>query len=172
MLSVFRKLIQYEFGKSSYHKFSLLSLKYFEKKYLSDNNGSKGFDDKEQSYTMWLIPIYEDIYSKIIEMDKESIDKMRDRLYETVELGIKIRENFVPTLLFFLAAVSLVFIQNPINIITWIGIILMTLCFAYKTAEYLINKYCLIDKKIIMIYKLVLDTIYLMEEIEDIKEIE
>ncbi|NLJ89570.1 MAG: hypothetical protein GX323_01605 [Clostridiales bacterium] len=168
MVSVFRKLIQYEFGKSSYQKFSLLSNKYFKNKYLNDS-GNRKSEGKDEHYNIWLIPIYEDIFSRVVEKDKESIEKMRARLYKTVEEGIKIRENFIPAMLFFISTTILVFIQNPLNIITWIGILLMSVCFLYKTAEYLINKYCVIDKKIIMIYKLVLDTIYLLEELEEIK---
>ncbi len=173
MLNVFQKLIQNEFGKSSYYKFSLLSNKYYENKYLNDINHAKDekdYNEKVQQYNSWLIPIYEDIIGKIRERDKESIDKMRNSLYETVQLGIQIRENFIPGMLFFLSAVLLVYIQNPKTIITWGGILLMSLCFVYKTVEYLINKYCLVDRKIIMIYKLALDTIYILEELEENEE--
>lgn len=167
MRSVFQILIQSEFGKSSYHKFSLLSNKYFENKYIRDNNETKDDNEKELPYNSWLIPIYEDIFNRIRKKDKETLDNMRDRLNETVELAIRIKRNFIPAMLFFIVAVFLVYFQNPNTTVTFIGIGLMTLSFIYKIAEYLMNKYCLIDKKIIMIYKLVLDTIYILEEIEE-----
>jgi hypothetical protein len=158
MESVFKRLIRFEFGEKSYYKFFLLCKMYFENKYLKSEDN--------QNIDSWLLPIYIDIFEQVKEKEPDAVNKMRDRLKEALELGIRIKRNFIYAFLFFLGAVLLIFMQGFPIIITWVSITAMVICFLFKVYEYVINKYCLIDLQIIMVYKLVLDTVSSLEEIK------
>lgn len=158
MENVFKRLILNEFGKKAYYKFFLLCKIYIENKYI------KG--ESSQNLNSWLLPIYIDIYEQIKDEKPETVEKMRLRLKHAIDLGIRIKKNFIYAFLFYLGGVFLILVQKINPLISLISISAMTLCFLYKVMEYFVNKYCLIDIQIIMVYKLVLDT---METIENIR---
>jgi hypothetical protein len=145
MANVFKKLIRKELGEKNYHRYS-----YFIKKNI-DNRIS-------DSQT-----IYNDMYEKLKYRDLKSISKMHNRLNDTMLLAFRISKNFFFAFLFYLLATVYLIFRAMIPELTAISLILVNICFVYKTYEFVSNKFCYIDAQIVLVYKAVLDRIILNE---------
>lgn len=145
MANVFKKLIRKELGETNYHRYSSFIKKNVENR-------------MSESQT-----IFNDMYEKLKYRDIKSISKMHNRLNDTMLLAFRISKNFLFAFMFyFLAAVYLIMrAMNPE--LTALAIILVTICFVYKTYEFISNKFCYIDAQIVLVYKAVLDRIILNE---------
>jgi hypothetical protein len=145
MANVFRKLISKELGAVNYHR-------YFS--FVRRNLESKNSDSQV---------LYNDIYEKLKYRDIKSITKMHNRLNDTMLLAFKISKNYFFSFIIYLIASVYLIARDIRPELTMISLILLNLCFVYKTYEFIVNKFCYIDAQIILIYKTVLDRIILNE---------
>lgn len=145
MSSVFKKLISKELGLSNYERYFF---------FLKMNIGIKNHDNKL---------LYNDMYEKLKNRDLRSIALMHDRLNETILLAFRISKTYLYAFLFFLAVCVFLVLKNLNPVVTIVALLSIVLCFAYKTYEFIINKFCYIDAQMILIYKAVLDFIILSE---------
>lgn len=145
MSNVFKKLISKELGEINYHRyFSFVK---------------KSMDTKIADSQV----IYNDMYEKLKYRDYRSITKMHNRLNDTMLLAFRISKNFFFAFLVYLGA-SIFLIVNVIQpLVTVTALILLNICFIYKTYEFLANKFCYIDAQIVLVYKAVLDRIIINE---------
>lgn len=97
------------------------------------------------------------MYDKLKDKDLRVIKRMHERLNDAMLLALRISKTYLFTFLFYLGAVIFVFGVGLQPILMVIGLILMTLCFLFKTYEFIVNKYCFIDAQIVLVYKAVLD---------------
>lgn len=139
MTNVFRKLIRKEFGEECYNQYFDCFRKNIEKKVS---------DSKE---------IYEDISKRLEEKDKQSLDKMQRRLNDTLIYAVRINKTYFLLFIVYLFASIYLIIQNLNPAVTIGALLLLSVCFVSKTYEYILNKYCYIDARIILIYKTVLE---------------
>ncbi|MDF2542994.1 MAG: putative rane protein [Herbinix sp.] len=146
MSSVFKKLISKELGEYNYHRYFSFVKKNLENKKIDSHM------------------IFNDMYDKLKYRDLKSITKMHDRLNDTMLLAFRISRNYFVSFLFFLGAVIFLIAKALQPEITIIALILMNVCFIYKTYEFLVNKFCYIDAQIVLVYKAVLDRIILGEK--------
>lgn len=145
MSNVFKKLISRELGEVNYHRyFSFVK---------------KGIELKKADSQI----IFNDMYEKLKFRDLKSITKMHSRLNDTMLLAFRISKNFFFAFLFYLAASIFLIAKSLQPEITIVALILMNVCFVYKTYEFLSNKFCYIDAQIVLVYKAVLDRIILNE---------
>ncbi|BBF45410.1 hypothetical protein lbkm_4177 [Lachnospiraceae bacterium KM106-2] len=159
MASVFKKLISKELGEPSYDKYFFSYQKRFE-----EQNGESGkLDNKE---------VYDDIYSKLKDKDITDLHHMLDRLSDAMYAAVRISKNYSFEFFFYLAAIVFLIVQGIAPIILLPSIAVMTICFLYKTYEYIVNQYCFIDAHIVLIYKTVLDRLILKYNIDKAKSIE
>lgn len=149
MTSVFKKLISRELGESKYNKYFFC----YQKLILDKKYESKKFDNKE---------IYDDIYEMLKDKDQEDLKSMLERLLDAMCLALKISRNYIFTFIVYLLAAAFIIFQGLLPVITVMGLILMSLCFIYKTYEFVVNKYCFIDAHIVLVYKSVLDRLLLL----------
>ena len=151
MSNVFKKLISKELGEVNYHR-------YFSA--VKKNEDSKMIDSQL---------IYNDIYEKLKYRDLKAITKMHSRLNDTMLLAFRITKNFFFAFMFYLA-VSIYLIAREIRPeLTILALILMNVCFVYKTYEFIANKFFYIDAQIVLVYKAVLDKIILNERRNTLK---
>lgn len=145
MSNVFKKLISKELGEINYHH-------YFS--FVKKNIETKKSDSQV---------IYNDMYEKLKMRDIKSITKMHNRLNDTMMLAFRISKTYFFAFLFYLVA-SIYLIARAIPPeLTIIALVLINLCFIYKTYEFVANKFCYIDAQIVLVYKTVLDRIILNE---------
>jgi len=145
MGNVFKKLISKELGEVNYHR-------YFS--FVRKNIESRKSDSQV---------LYNDMYEKLKYRDIKSITKMHNRLNDTMMIAFRISKNFLFSFLMYLFASIYLIAKDIRPELTIIALILMNLCFIYKTYEFVANKFCYIDAQIVLIYKTVLDRIILNE---------
>lgn len=141
MANVFKKLISKELGEVNYHRYSS-----FIKRSMVNKKGESQL-------------LFNDMYEKLTTRDIKSIAKMHERLNDTMLLAFRISKNYFFALIFFSTA-SLFIISKELQPMFMVGsLILMSICFTYKTYEFIANKFCYIDAQIVLVYKTVLDRI-------------
>jgi hypothetical protein len=145
MSNVFKKLISKELGDINYHR-------YFS--FVKKNAEAKIGDSQT---------IYNDMYEKLKYRDFRSITKMHNRLNDTMLLAFRISKHFFMAFLVYLAASIFLIVKGLRPELTIVALILMNMCFIYKTYEFVSNKFCYIDAQIVLVYKAVLDRIILNE---------
>lgn len=148
MASIFRKLISKEFGKNNYDKYFYC----YQKLIANKTYDHRKLDNEE---------IFNDMYEYLKDKDIIFLTKMLDRLADTMNLALRISKTYIFTLVCYILASLFIVSQGLVLIATLTSIILMSVCFIYKTYEYVVNKYCFIDAHIIIIYKSVLDKLIL-----------
>jgi hypothetical protein len=88
---------------------------------------------------------------------------MHNRLNDTMLIAFRISKNFFFAFLVYLGA-SIFLIASELHpMVTAGALVLMNMCFVYKTYEFLANKFCYVDAQIVLVYKAVLDSILLNE---------
>jgi len=145
MSNVFKKLISKELGEVNYHR-------YFS--FIKRNIDNRTSDSQI---------IFNDMYDKLKYRDLKSLTKMHERLNDTMLLAFRISKNYFFAFLFYLIASIYLIIKTARPELTILALILMNLCFVYKTYEFVANKFCYIDAQIILVYKAVLDRIIISQ---------
>lgn len=142
MKSVLGKLIQQEFGQERYQLYT------------------KKLNNKES------MDIFCDIYNELRHQSPAGLNQALKKLLESVQVSIKISKNFwYISLGYFVTVLTLLFMSIPWFVMAGtIGV--ATICYFYKIVEYLKNKYCDKDVRIVLIYKIAL--FHLMEEKSDV----
>jgi len=146
MSSVFKKLISREFGENNYNKYFFVCQKGLHNKVL---------DNKE---------IYNDIYDKLKNKDKEIITKMQGRLNDSIMLTLRISKTYFLYFVYVLGAIFFLLTKGINPVILGISIAAIIIVFLTKTYEFIVNKYCFIDAHIVLIYKTVLEKMLVTRE--------
>nr|MBP3598435.1 hypothetical protein [Eubacterium sp.] len=129
MKSVLGKLIQKEFGRNKYKMYC---------------------DKLEQKECM---DIFCDIYFDLIKVSEEKRSAKLVHLLKTVQLSVKISQIFLYiTVAYALAAIRLVTMSLTVEYKVC-AIILLTSVYIYKFVEYIKNRYCTRDVRLVLIYK-------------------
>lgn len=132
MTSVLGKLICRELGKEKYNR-------YFQ--YLGGKQSTEVFCD---------------IYLELCEKDPQILNEMLVRLLETVHLSVRISKRFIFAVLFYLVTITVMLLILPINFVFILASTAATMCLIYKAGEFLRNRYCDKDIRMVLIYKSVL----------------
>ena len=90
-------------------------------------------------------------------------DSIVDRIENLLESKQLINKNYVFAVIFYLVSVTFIIAQGLVPFVTIIAIGAMSICFLYKTYEFVVNKYCYIDAHIIIVYKEVLDQLLIQK---------
>ena len=106
--------------------------------------------------------VFCDIYEKLSHSSEEELDLALKGLLDTVQQSIGISRNFIYIVAGFAVTVlTLVFLQLP-AVVFAITAVTAGLIFLYKTCEFVKNRYCDRDIRIVLIYKIAL--FHLLEE--------
>lgn len=145
MASIFKKLISKELGENSYNKYFFVCQKSLQ---------NKKFDSKE---------IYNDIYEHLKNKDRITIKKMQVRLNDAMFLAVRTCKTYFFSFLFYIGAIFYLLTKDISPLLTFLSILLMSICFLVKTYQFIVNKYCFIDAQIVLVYKSVLEKILLID---------
>lgn len=138
MKSVLGKLIQQEFGREGYAR------------YTEKLNNKQSMD------------IFCDIYEKLRHESSDDLNFALKKLLESVQISIRISRNFLYiTLGFVVTLTTLILLELPIIVFIFAGGATI-ISFGYKTIEFFRNRYCDRDIRIVLIYKIAL--FHLLEE--------
>lgn len=147
MANVFRKLISKELGEINYHRYS---------SYIK-----RSMENKKSNSQI----IFNDMYEKLAVRDIKSIAKMHERLNDTMILAFRISKNYFFAFLFYLASSIFLMAKGIQPELMVLALSVMSMCFIYKTYEFVANKFCYVDAQIVLVYKTVLDQIILNEHL-------
>ena len=147
MASVFKKLISRELGEMNYNRYFFCYQR---------GIANKTCNSKE---------IYNDIYDKLKDKDERVIKSMHERLNDSMILALRISRSYLFTFLFFLGAVVFILGIGMKPILVVAGLVIVTICFLFKTVEFFVNKYCFIDAQIVLVYKAVLDELLMSKRL-------
>lgn len=153
MNNVFNKLIRKELGEVNYHRYFIFV--------------RKSMRTEERSNTQ---AIFNDMYDKLRYRDKKAITKMHNRLNDTMLLALRISRTYLASFIFYVVVSIFLLMKGlypPIAIAAILGI---SICFIYKTYEFIAHKVCYVDAQIVLVYKAVLDRILLGEKISANKD--
>lgn len=146
-MNVFRKCLRKEFGKSRYGFYVLLCQEELRKQ------------ESLQELHLDSKAVYQDMYEYVKKMEKEEIVQRKENLMMTLVQAFQIGRQFWFVFLFYLMA-SLVLILMGLNpTVTSVSLVLMGICFLYKTYEFVCNKFCFVDAYLMMVYKTVLERV-------------
>lgn len=139
MQGEFKRLLLKEFGRNNY--------KFFVTQILND----KSTDE------ILSIPVIRIMMKSLLTRSDEELNKMEHRLNETMLISYKISRGFVPYFLCSLLAVIFIQVISTNMIIMLLSIFLVSLCLGARLTQYVINKYCYVDARLILSYKVSLD---------------
>ena len=138
MKSVLGKLIQQEFGREGYAR------------YTEKLNNKQSMD------------IFCDIYEKLRHESSEDLNYALKKLLLSVQSSIRISRNFLYIVFgFAVTMITLLLLGLPMAVLVVAGGA-AGICFGYKTIEFFRNRYCDRDIRIVLIYKIAL--FHLLEE--------
>lgn len=132
MTSVLGKLICRELGREKYRDYT---------KYLKEKRST---------------PVFIDLYFELRKRDEEAQALMLIRLLDTVQLSVRISRRFSLAVFFYVLVMAALIFLLPFNLIFFIAAAVCTGCILYKAIEFMINRYCDRDIRMILIYKSVL----------------
>ncbi len=106
--------------------------------------------------------IFCDIYENLRHENSDNLNLALRDLLETVQVSIRISKNFwYISIGCFVTIATLLFLGLP-AVILYTALAATGLCYVYKVVEFMCNRYCDRDVKIVLIYKIAL--FHLLEE--------
>ncbi|MCH5264911.1 MAG: hypothetical protein J1F02_03355 [Lachnospiraceae bacterium] len=138
MKSVLGKLIQQEFGRECYEIYA---------------------EKLEQKESM---DIFCDIYEKLCSKSPAHLNLALKNLLDSVQVSIRISRNFLYITIGYLMALVVLFLLGTASVILYPAVAAVSVCYGYKWVEFMRNRYCDRDVRIVLIYKIAL--FHLLEE--------
>lgn len=143
-MNSFKKLLRSEFGKKKYDGFA---------EYVHKYCGPEVKECKE---------LYDEIYRHCNKMDSERIIGMQIRLNDVMFSAFHIGKSYSMVFFIYLAAW---FFLLAADLHTWVllgAIGALTVCFGFKTYQFIANRCTYVDARIIETYRLVLERILIL----------
>lgn len=156
MANVFKKLLSKEFGRGRYENFYICYQKLLVENKLDNSN----LENQE---------IFKDIYQELKNDDTIDLENKLERLLETMILAFRINKHYIFAIAAYIFGFAFLVFQNLQFDITIGALTAISVCFLYKTYEFIINRYCYIDAYIMIVYKAVLDKILVTRQGETMK---
>lgn len=144
----YRRLLKSQFGKKSYAGF-VRSVK-------------AGLN----STTIIQKDVYHEIYHRLKTLQPGALIGKHRQLEDVIAHVVRIGRMYSLAAGVYLAALAVLMLYGTVPLYTFIGIILLTLTFAVKTGEYLGNKFCYVDVRIMINYKTALEHLILESEVQ------
>lgn len=139
MKGEFKRLLLREFGRNNY--------RYFVTQILNDKSKDE----------ILSLPVIKIMMAMLMARSIEELDIMESRLDEAMLLSYKICKGFFPFLFCSILSIIIVqFVSNSFGI-SFVSISLITVCLIFRLFQFLINKFCYIDARLILSYKISLD---------------
>lgn len=145
-MNVFKEYLNQEFGKAKYSRyFTSVKNSLNDKSYEARKKGSE--------------ELYRELFFDLKDASDTALKEKLESLIEAMCLAVRIHRQYLFVVVFYIGSCLFLIAKQLDGRITLLSLILMSLCFLYKTWEFVVNKYCYVDANIILVYKSVLDRI-------------
>ncbi len=144
-MNVFRKCLRREFGENQYGMYVLMCQEQLDQQ------------REQEEINLDGKAVYQDMYEHVMKMEKDEINERKEALMMTLVKAFQIGRQFWFVFLFYLMASFFLIALGLQPVVTYVGLILMGMCFLYKIYEYVSNKYCFVDAYLVMVYKTALE---------------
>ncbi len=148
MKGEFKKLLLSEFGSSKYENMLIEIRKN---------------DDGEIICSNIVINMLDILLNK----SSNEIENMTQRLYDTLRIAYKKSRGFMPLLLSSLITLLLVVFLKPESPLNTLFPAIIIILLIIKAAEIILNRYCYMDARLILSYKVSLDIVNYLREKKD-----
>lgn len=139
MKGEFKRLLLKEFGRTNY--------KYFVSQILAD----------KESDEILSVPVIKSMTKSLVLKSNGELSLMEERLNEAMLSSYHICRGFIPYLLSSVLVVMLIQFIVGTNVILFISAASVLVCLSLRLTQYIINKYCYIDARLILSYRISLD---------------
>lgn len=144
----YRKLLKSQFGKKNYADFV------------------RSVKTGLSSSSLIHKGVYQEMYHKLSYLQQGTLVGQHRQLEDVILRVMRIGRMYSLAVTVYLLSVLLLLLYGTVPVFTGIGLSLVTLAFAVKTAEYLGNKFCYIDVRIIITYKTALERLIMEAEVQ------
>ena len=140
LFNVLKKTLKKEFGYKKYEQYAT-----------SIRRGIR----ESKAYST---DIFDDIYNIVKEKNEEDLNKMQQRLNESLLDAFHISRNYMGAFIAYLIAFCIMG-SYAIQMVAIPGMLVISVLFLIKTYEFVVNKFCYIDAHMVLIYKSVLERV-------------
>lgn len=106
--------------------------------------------------------IFCDIYRNLCQQSKEDLNDALKELLGYVQMSIRISRNFLYITMGYIVALAMLLLLELSWMILLPSVTVISVCYLYKLVEFVRNRYCDRDVRIVLIYKIAL--FHLLEE--------
>lgn len=106
--------------------------------------------------------IFCDIYRNLCQQSQEDLNNALKELLGYVQMSIRISRNFLYITMGYMVAMAMLLLMELSWVILLPSLAVVSICYAYKLIEFVRNRYCDRDVRIVLIYKIAL--FHLLEE--------
>ena len=138
MNGVFKKLLRKELGIRRYESYC---------------NDIRKLEDR----TVYTAKLYIDIYQMLAKQDVASLEKRKANMEEAILRTFDICRQYIIVLFASVVTLFLLYFINPAQEILMSLSIIWFLGFGAKTLEYITNRFCFVDAKLMLVYQAVLE---------------
>lgn len=106
--------------------------------------------------------IFCDIYRNLCQQSQEDLNNALKELLGYVQMSIRISRNFLYITMGYMVAMVMLLLMELSWVILLPSLSVVSICYVYKLIEFVRNRYCDRDVRIVLIYKIAL--FHLLEE--------
>lgn len=140
VFNVLKKLLKKEFGRDKYEQYA---------RFIRQN-----VKDAEEDYS----EIFNDLYGLLRKKDAGRLVEMQEQLNVSLLDAFYVSRNYLGAFAAYLAAFVIIASVVIRQYAVWL-LLFISLAFLVKTYEFLVNKFCYVDARLVLIYKEVLDRV-------------
>lgn len=153
MQNEYRRFLKNQVGKKNYASFV---------RSVNSGSASVGVVQKE---------VYLELYQILQSLQQKTLVGKYRQLEHVIRSVTLIGKTYYLAVGMYCAAVLLLLVCGTVPILTYAGIGLLSAAFAWKTYEYIGNRFCYTDVRLILIYKMVLECLILETNQKEQKEL-
>lgn len=145
-INIFKNFLNREFGKARYNRyFEAVKSALEDKSYYARKKGSE--------------ELYRELFQELKDEEYDVLLGRLEKLVDTMYAAVKIHRQYLFVVIVYIGSSLFLIGKQLEGSVTLISLLLLSICFLYKTWEFVVNKFCYIDANIILVYKSVLDKI-------------
>lgn len=140
MINVLKGMLKQELGRKKYSEYAA---------YIKKNVKESKRDTTE---------IFNDIYVTLREKEAEELVLVQENLNRSMLEVFKIGKNYLGAFLIYLVAFALL-AEYTIQMVAVPAMMLLSFVFLIKTYEFLVNKFCYVDARMVLIFRAALERV-------------
>lgn len=140
MFNVLKKMLRQELGRQKYSEYAAC---------IKNNLKESKRDTTE---------VFNDIYLTLKEKEAEELAQAQRNLNSSMLVVFKIGKNYLGAFLIYLVAFAIL-AEYAIQMVAVPAMLLLSLLFLIKTCEFVVNKFCYVDARMVLIFRAALEQV-------------